>query len=603
MAILIQNKDGRHTTKTTLAIVSTTNDCAGKKIVVTGNETVTNLTWPADRGLAIEPGGKITVTGTLHIIGPFEAGNYEVFDGPGTVTFDASSVMFTRSIWGCGVTDNFPAKVLAEIPSPPAPLAVLPNTGSADKRNLVLLGDSISHGAFSVNTFMHGWARILERFFNADVGATSYGFVNLIGMPDALSVYTLDIHAVYFTGDTWTAVDSATSSVAANYPPGMAMRAGGNTSVITIEVPVFQNQISIYYGKQPGGGIFTVTVNGVLAATIDTDAVAADYDIGTYAMSDRGDGYCIIVIASTSAASDPVDIIGVSYLSSYLEPVFHNYSTSGRRLAHISQQLIDKLCLEAGTLVVALGHNDFFDADSDDTYYADFMQRIGWLTTAAIAGRIRVVVPDFCWSAGTESRARAALLKLATDTGGTYVNLPDVLFPEGVVVDTDYLINTLEMWTDGSHPNIAGHQWVAESVGKAMHFSCTSKQAAIQYHDWWMPVALKAATGVVNYFPTIAANLSRFRRNGSILIVTLFVKKTSAGAGSFPVGEYLLQDAWPDKSELTLQQGYTGIGVIRSDTGAVVSTLSASQGGSLTLKVLSGTWLSDQQITFHMPLL
>ena len=47
----------------------------------------------------------------------------------------------------------------------------LPSSSLATRRNINLLGDSISAGAFVLNSFMHAWVRVFERCVNAEVGA------------------------------------------------------------------------------------------------------------------------------------------------------------------------------------------------------------------------------------------------------------------------------------------------------------------------------------------------------------------------------------------------------------------------------------------------
>ncbi len=476
---------------------------------------------------------------------------------------------------------------------------LLPNLGTVANRNCTILGDSISHGAFALNTFLHGWARVFARCFNAEVGGTSYGFVNLLSLGTGPTA-TADIHSVNFTGTACSSVDSATNANAADYPSGMALRMGDSTSVINITVPSFQSRAQIYYGKRPDSTDLYITVNGV-TATVPTNA-AASYGVHEVALVDNGYGESTVVIQSAAGVEQP-DVIGISYLAGPVEPVVNNYSNSGRRLRYLGESLIVSLMQESSTMIVALGHNDQGDADSSDIYYTDFMQRITWLTTYAKQAGVRMIVPDFCWSAPKTSRTRLALRQLAANTGGMYIDLPGELFKnrESIAAGADrynYLINTYKMWADGSHPNKFGHQWIAETIAKRMGLTCTSKAIAINRHDWWMPLVLKPATAVYNYF-TSPSLVSSFRRNGNEIAVRMFLRQSPSAA--FPAGTYVLQDTWPTASELGALQGYTGVGVVRSDTGAIVSTLLASANGSITLKVADGTWLNQQDMTFYVP--
>jgi lysophospholipase L1-like esterase len=481
-----------------------------------------------------------------------------------------------------------------------APTAVLPNIGTVGNRNCTILGDSISHGAFALNTYLHGWARIFARCFNAEVGATSYGFVNFLSLGSG-ATSTSDIHVINFFGAAWNGIDSSTDAGAADYPCGLAMRPTDSTSAINISIPSFQNRAQIYYGKRPGSAPFTITVNGGAPVTVVTDA-AAGWAVQEVSIVDGGYGDATIIIQSTNGVTQP-DIIGISYLSSAVEPVVNNYSNSGRRLRYLGENLIAGLMQESSMMIVALGHNDQGDADADDSYYAAFMQRITWLTTYAKQYGVRLVVPDFCWSAAKSSRTRLALRKLAADANGIHIDLPGEIFRNREQIApgdarSSYLVDTLKMWTDGSHPNKAGHQWVAETIAKRIGLACSSKARALAFHDWWLPLTLKPATGVYNYF-TSPSQVSSFKRNGSQVLIRAFLHQSSSA--SFPVGTFQLQDAWNAKAELGVFQGYAAPVVVRDDTGAIVSSVFAGASGSIKLRVADGTWLNYQDFTFSMP--
>lgn len=480
-----------------------------------------------------------------------------------------------------------------------SPSAAIPNFGAVGNRNTTILGDSISHGAFALNTFMHGWVRVFARMINAELGARSYGFVNLLSLGTG-GTLTSDIHTVNFYGAAWGSVEAATDAGAAGYPAGMALRPGDGTSTASIVVPSFQTRALIYYGKRAGSLPFNVSVNGSAVATVATDA-ASGFGTQEITLTDDGYGNCTIGISATSGAyANQPDIIGISYLSSAAEPVVNNFSTSGRRLRFLGQSMITALMQESSTAIIALGHNDQGDADSDATYWAEFQTRIGWIKDAAKLYGVKLIVPDFCWTALPSSRTRKALRQLAADTRGIYIDLPGLIFKNRESLNSSqrasYLVSTLAMWSDSSHPNKAGHQWIAETIAKRIGLSCSSKNEAIRFHDWWMPLALKASTEVFNFFT--GALVSSFKRNGSEILVRLYVRKS--GAGSFPAGAFVIQDAWPARSEIDASQGYTGVGVVRIDTGAIVSVIGAAANGQFTLKVTDGTWVTQQQLSFSM---
>lgn len=472
--------------------------------------------------------------------------------------------------------------------------ALISNASTATAKNVTLIGDSISHGAFALNTFMHGWTRVFTRMVNAEVGGSSYGFTPLLSLGSGPNA-TKDIHSVNFGGPSWTGLAPETPQCSVS-PAGFAMRAGGVGSTITLSLPFFQNRCELHYIQQVGGGVFTVEVNGTLVATVDTAGTLAHARV-PFGLTDAGYGSTSIVIAQTGAGF--VDIIGPAYLSGVIEPVFNSWSQSGRRLRHMGEDAIAGLISESSMFIMALGHNDQGSADSDDIYYAEFVQRIDWLITYARQHNVKVVVPDFCWTAAESSRTRGELRRLATETGGTYINLPKMIFSGDVPVSTTYLIDTLKMWTDGSHPNKSGHKWIAETIARALGFSCCSKWGAIRHNDFWMPLPLIPATGVENANRVSAPLTSTYKRNGSEVLVRIFVK--AAPSGAFPVGTYNLTGSWRPESELGLAMGQTGIGYVRTDTGAVVSVYSVASSGAITLNVLSA-FINDQMLAFSAPL-
>lgn len=89
-AVLVFSPNGQYTTKADIAAAAAASDAAGKKVVITSPYNITsNTTWPNDRTLEIANGGLVTVSSgvTFTINGPFKAGPYQCFAGPGSVTF------------------------------------------------------------------------------------------------------------------------------------------------------------------------------------------------------------------------------------------------------------------------------------------------------------------------------------------------------------------------------------------------------------------------------------------------------------------------------------------------------------------------------------
>ena len=467
--------------------------------------------------------------------------------------------------------------------------AIIPNNKDATNRDIIIMGDSISHGAFALNTFKHGWARIFQRMMNAEVGSQSYGFTNLLSLGSGPTL-TEDIHSVGFSG-SWTGIDVDSPQASVSLA-GFAMRSPGVGSSITIYLPLFQVRGGVCYIQQPGGGTFTISVNGVLAATVNTDGVLSQQE-AHFNFSDNGYGSTQIVISQTVAGT--VDIVGPTYYSGQVEPTVHNFSTSGRRLRNTGEAAIVSAMQRASTFILALGHNDYYDCANNSAYLAEFSQRIDWIVQYANQYSVKVIVPDFCWSADDNNPARVQLRRAASETGGRYVDLPGAIAAPGVVPSAAYLINTLKMWVDGSHPNKSGMQWVAETISRSIGLSCCSKKDALDFHDYWMPVPLKAATGVQN---TIALQPSMYRKNGGTIVFSFYIQADPYNA--FPVGVYSLSDGFNAKSELSGRTGSVQIATINQASGDIVSSVSVGASGVVTLNVLAA-FTTDIFFTVTLP--
>jgi hypothetical protein len=473
------------------------------------------------------------------------------------------------------------------------PKAIIANAPTATAKDVNIVSDSIGHGAFAGNIFNNSWVRVLQRMLNVELGSTAYGFTPLLSLGSGGTLST-EIHNVTFSGGAWSGVTVGGDQEAASFA-GFVIRSPGVGGVTTIGLPFFQNRGAIHYIRQPGGGTFTVAVNGTVVSTVDTNgAMSQQTDYQNYA--DAGQGYMSVTITQTTAGL--VDIVGPAYYGPTIEPTVNNWSQSGRRLRYWGQSAINSLMATSSTFIMALGHNDQWEADSTQAYFDEFKLRIDWLIAAAKANNVKVVVPDFCWTASASSRTRAQLKRLADETSGTYINLPKMIFSGDVAVSTSHLIDTLKMWTDGSHPNAFGHKWIAETIARNMVLGCTTKRDAISNFDWWMPVIIKSASGCTNASLTTSGLTSSYVRSGNAVLVKLNVR--TALSNPFPVGNYALGDVFNAKSELSLAGGSTGVGYVRNDTGAIVSTYSIAGDGTILLKVLSA-YLNAQTFNFSAP--
>ncbi|MEH8110332.1 phage tail protein [Aeromonas veronii] len=452
------------------------------------------------------------------------------------------------------------------------------------KKGTTILGDSICHGAFAGNLFSHGITRLLARAINAECGSSSYGFTQMTALGIGKSYESRDIHNVNFTnvGVGWVGQGAAAGS---GYLNGFAFRSTNIGNKININLPSFQRRAVIHHANQAGGGTFTIKVNGVLAATVNTGTNTDKFSAAEVAANDNQYGVTTIEVETTNAL--PVDICGISYFSSVLEPVLQNMSDSGRRARYVSSAVVNEVCAQSSTVIFALGQNDY--AETDAAYRAATIAVIDAMIAASNANGCRMVVPDFCWTAaGTTNWMRLQLKRLAVETNGIYIPFPDMLRkPDGSQPDSDYLVNTLGMWVDGSHPNVKGCQWIFETIAKCMGLSCSSKKGALTMHDYWVPLPLDSSVGVENSAPTAP---SACRRVTSGVAVRIYIEKNPTG--EFPIGSYALCSGFAARTDIVGTSSQT-MGIVKQDLTSVIGAASFSPSGEVTVKVTEAATYND----------
>lgn len=323
------------------------------------------------------------------------------------------------------------------------------------KNSIAVLGDSISHGAFAINSNKNLWVRIFQSGIGYD---KNYGFIPIVSVGSGEKLST-DLARVRFVGP-WIANDPE-SLDSSESPSGFSMMSKSKGSGISITIPNMQSGIQIHWINNPIGGRFRVYVDGIAVDEIDTQGetqwAKKVLALGKSFLEKRA-------VYIEALDESPINVAGVGLVDSDEMPFFNNYSQSGRALVNVSRDVIDRIVSESSVLIMALGHNDQRKADQDSEYFSRFSQRIDWIIDSAREHRVRVIVPDFCWTIDSSSRTRKELRRLANETNGTYIDLPGFLGWSGKPVTADRLIFDLDMWWDPSHPNIVGHRWVAEVI-------------------------------------------------------------------------------------------------------------------------------------------
>lgn len=416
------------------------------------------------------------------------------------------------------------------------------------QQGIVVLGDSISHGAYAGSAYEHAYVYLLARAVNAEFGGTSIGEFPMEGLHPGYAdpmLYTPQLADVTFSGSDWGA-RMADKPVPYNYPlgnfgPSAVHAVNGKTysssvngATITLRFPTMGRLLSFKYTQQPGGGVFKISVNGSDVLTVDT-AGSLDYNKNTdnVLVTDNGRGECVVVITKQDAL--PVEINALynlkvnsvtgTDLGNRMQ--VHNYSQAGRALNYMSEDAIIRVCNSAA-LIMSLGFNDWnLGTDTDDTLFAAFKQRIDWLIQYCKVYDTLLVVQDFIWYESLNtSRTRRELRRLATECNGAYIPYADYFFAGGKqpVQSPPQLNDPLYLWADTAHPNRLGNELIFSTLTKTLGLSVSSKTLALQYHDWEFPLQFVPDSTVINYSALYPGSLTSIKQYGDQYHIRINVK-------------------------------------------------------------------------------
>ena len=473
------------------------------------------------------------------------------------------------------------------------------------KGSMVVLGDSISHGAFVGNSYQNGWVNILKRCLNAETGGKGYGFTPLLTLGSGATL-TQEVHDVNISG-SWTGLES--SSGGGDILQGLAFTSSTPGNTITITCPTFQSNVRLWYIEDVGAGTFSYAVNGGAATNVATAAAARNTAKSVLiSMLDNGAGAFSVVLTVVSGS---VALCGIGYETSpdgfTAGNVVQNFSQSGRRLRYATEGMVDLAC-RGSALVLALGYNDSSDVETDPAYNTAFQQVIDWVIKYCLQYNTTLVVPDFCWWSPPSNKARTGLKRAATEARGIYVPLPDYLTRDGLLKteysNSFYTIDTLNKWVDTAHPNKNGAKWVAETVAKAMGLSCTAKEQALALHDFPWPLQFDAASPLQNQSAQMPY-LSNVRRNGNSLVFSIRAATKTGNALAAGAGYKLNKPLNPANSRQFVAFSSCGIDpampINITAAGAVSTALGNSVSNDITLQSVT-PYLSTINYAFTMPL-
>ncbi|HGP4346135.1 TPA: SGNH/GDSL hydrolase family protein, partial [Pseudomonas aeruginosa] len=405
---------------------------------------------------------------------------------------------------------------------------------------MYVLGDSISHGAFAGRIYRNGWVNLLRRMLYNEIGTLTYGFTPLMSLVDGAGNTSNEIHSIDFAKTSGTHSWVYRSNESGSYvPQGLSWVSNEVGNIIRSTIPTFQDACTVYYVARPGGGTFDIKVNGSVVASVNTQASVVNALQGqAVTLKDNGFGKCVIEVVTTSAAT--VEFSGFSYANAYSQSALHNFSNSGRRLRWVDESVISSMMAGTSLFIMALGVNDASDNESDTAYYEEFVKRIDWLISYSNQNSVPVVVPDFLWSYPDTNNTRKQLKRLADETQGLYIPFADFFRKGSQSADANYLVNTLKLFSDGSHPNVHGHKYIAETIAKKLGLSVSSKKQALDYHDWWMPISITSTTIKNADFGSIPPSrvITATRNNGANVLFRFYVSGVSGTSAVAFSGTY-----------------------------------------------------------------
>jgi len=427
------------------------------------------------------------------------------------------------------------------------PLMSRSNKVLSNAQGVVILGDSISAGAYFGNAYTQGWPYLLAKAINHHFGGQNIGAIPMDSLHNPVVAYNTDqLHSVTWSGNWGT---RASSPAPYDVPIGNVGTAAGDAvngkTVVSSEagayvefvMPFINGIAAIYYVGRPDGGKFDISVNGGTPTELDTFLATKTYNrTRNVTLTDNGQGEVTVRLTKKDASPTELQSV-VKYQKSTGSQFDHlplmnvcNFSISGRQLAAMSEQGIIA-ATNCACLILALGYNDRF-AETDNSYYADYLVRVNWLINYANVNKCLVVVNDFCWYWPKTARVRTQLRRIAKETNGIYIPFPDKFYPDGTIpTDTtpasSELVSDMRLFADNAHPSYKGNEMIFAEVAKALGLHVRTKRDAL-LNDIPYPLKLQ---GTLRNKAGSVSTVSRTQRG---LLYSLGV--TATGGGTIAAG-------------------------------------------------------------------
>ncbi len=329
--------------------------------------------------------------------------------------------------------------------------------------NKAVVGDSISHGAFSTDLKNKSYVSLLRNHFNRIFNSNSYGFETIAASnTDGIWNSTM-IHGVYTVG-TWT-----TPADADMYSLNGMEKWGVATSQMFFELDDLKNQKKFKLNLLKhitSNCTYSIYVNNVLKITESITASGTFKEATTSSLVDLvddGNNHCIIKVVITAGE---MGIFGCTYYNKIEDALLHNYSQSSRKATNVKEEVIKQIMQQNEIVFWNLGHND-----AGLPNLTQFNQVMEWVYTYAITYNTVVIFSDFLWTHHLTNLVRLKNKEISTRLGkqSWYIGIPQTLTIDGSIPTSTYLTTTIGAWSDVSHPNDKGHRGIYNAIKKELN--------------------------------------------------------------------------------------------------------------------------------------
>ena len=323
---------------------------------------------------------------------------------------------------------------------------------SADR--VAVIGDSITHGAYTTDFQNRRWASRLKNYINTLNDSRNYGFENVYYYNNDFTSNQYHKVSYVITENNWT-VKSETSSGLSGYEKYSSTL--GEGLIFTIDDLKDQTKFRVYgINEISTAGSYEVYVNDVLVGTetIVSNSERLTQISNLYSLSDVGSNNCVVKVVITSGS---VGFQGVEYMATENDKLINVYAQAGRKTRDVNLNSVQHICKNNDVIFWCLGYNDQGLTGTD---WDKIEAVLNELQMQAAINNNFVVFCDFLWRANLQLNLRVKMNEVSEALGykSLYLNLAQSLTEDAKIeTSTTYLTTDLSSWTDTAHPNDKGH--------------------------------------------------------------------------------------------------------------------------------------------------